>query len=59
MKIKIKFKLNDFWIGAFWESYKINNAPKRQSENTFLKRTDIYICIVPCFPICISYEKVI
>jgi hypothetical protein len=42
MKIRVERKWEDAWIGVFW---------KRQPD-----RCDIWICIVPCFPIHITTE---
>jgi len=39
-KIRFEFKLQDFWIGLFWK--KLEN------------QTDIWICLIPCFPIHIT-----
>ena len=35
--IKLEFKLQDFWSGVFWKNQK--------------DLIDIWICLVPCFPI--------
>lgn len=35
--IKIEFKLEDFWVGAFW----------RRDGAMF----DLWVCLIPCFPI--------
>jgi hypothetical protein len=46
MEIKIEFKLEDFWIGAFWK------REPRWDELRFLgKDLHIWICIIPCLPI--------
>lgn len=37
----IGFKLEDFWIGAFW----------RNTGHS----TDLWICLIPCFPIHLSW----
>lgn len=36
MNIKLEFKKQDAWIGAYWD------------------KDDIWICLIPCFPIHIS-----
>lgn len=43
MKIKIKFKKEDCWIGCYWE--KIHDSWK------------IWVCLIPCLPICISIKR--
>ena len=37
--VRIEFKKQDFWIGAYWDS------------------SNIWICLIPCFPIHISYNS--
>ena len=37
LNIDVEFKLQDFWVGAYW---------KRG-----IHKFDIWICIIPCFPI--------
>ena len=46
LTIRLEFKLEDMWIGAFW----IKNAmvPIQQGKRW---RRDIWICIVPMFPV--------
>lgn len=39
--IEMEFKLQDLWIGAFWK--RLGNC------------IDLWLCIVPCFPIHISW----
>ena len=41
-KIRLQFKLQDFWIGVYWKSS--------------FKLTNIWICFIPCFPINIKLE---
>jgi maltodextrin utilization protein YvdJ len=43
MKIKIKFKWQDMWIGAYWENY--------------LGLKSVYLCIIPMLPIKITFNK--
>ncbi len=40
-RIGLEFKLQDFWIGAFWK--RIGNC------------VDLWICILPCLPLHISW----
>jgi len=39
----IEFKLNDLWVGVFWRNAK--------------EQLDIWICIIPCFPIHFTFKK--
>ncbi len=37
MKAKLKFEPRDLWIGVYWDRSPV--------------RLDVYICVVPCFPL--------
>lgn len=39
--IGLEFKLQDFWVGAFWDITRYNG--------------DIWICLIPMFPIHIEW----
>ncbi len=43
MKVRLEFKIQDCWIGAFW----------RWNRNEYEKiwEWDVWVCVVPCFPI--------
>ncbi len=47
MEYSIEFKMADFWIGAYWES----------TNDTYEVTTNLYVCIVPCFPINIRWSR--
>jgi hypothetical protein len=47
--IHIEFKLEDMWVGVYWKSkYKASNLTRH---------IDIWVCLLPCLPIHISYYK--
>lgn len=52
-RVHIEFKKEDCWIGVYWEhewmTYR-GNPDKR--ERLF---TSLYICIIPCLPIKITF----
>jgi hypothetical protein len=52
MKISIKFEPRDIWIGVYWdkESYFI---PLPLEKWTVVR---VYICLIPLFPIKVSWE---
>ena len=52
MKIRIEFKLQDMWVGGFWE--KIPYLFRSEGLYT----VNIYICLIPCFPIHIWWDKI-
>lgn len=41
-RLRLEFKAQDAWIGAFW---------KRGTD-----RFDLWVCLVPCFPLHYSSE---
>jgi hypothetical protein len=50
--IQILFKLQDFWIGAFWKTRDIEAGTGAK-----WRYFDIWICIIPCFPLHIRLFK--
>jgi len=48
--ISLEFKIEDCWVGAFW---KTNNIQTVEGDVKF--STDIWICLLPCLPIHITY----
>lgn len=48
MRLRFEFKLEDFWIGAFW---RVQNVAAGR------KFIDVWICFVPCFPLHIELER--
>jgi len=58
MRIRIEFKLQDFWIGIFWKTERdLYESNPRTHQSTDRITTDIWICLVPCFPIHITKTK--
>lgn len=43
MRIRLEWKINDFWIGCFWRRFDSG-------------AWDVWLCLVPCLPIHISHE---
>ena len=43
MKITLEYKIQDFWIGLFWQ--------------TKAGKLHIYVCLIPCFPIHIALDR--
>jgi len=43
LSFAIEIKLADFWIGCFW----------KKAQNDLW----IWICLIPCFPIRVHYQK--
>lgn len=62
MKIRVEFKPQDLWIGAFWKSEPLGDmyvSPgARESLRAVQRRyrfVDLWICMIPCIPIHISW----
>lgn len=53
MKIRWEFKKEDCWIGVYWErsDYFLDTDKSYVYPNGQL---DIWICLIPCFPIHIT-----
>jgi hypothetical protein len=47
--IVLEWKLEDFWIGAFWKTTKCKTD---FGEKLF--SVDIWVCLVPCLPLHIT-----
>ena len=61
MKYRFEFKLQDCWIGVFWrttdQQWISNDAPEHGKLwiPSVGKRIDIWICLIPMFPLHILY----
>ena len=53
MKIRLEFKLRDMWIGVFWKNERMQLSGK-EYRNDF----NMWICLIPMFPIHIHVVKV-
>ena len=53
-KISFRFILHDMWIGIYWKTIKLG---LESWTRPITRLTRIYICIVPCFPIIIEFER--
>ena len=49
MTARIEFKLEDVWVGVFWRAEHFE-----LTASTFY---DVWVCIVPCLPIHIMWER--
>jgi len=63
LKARFEFKLEDLWVGVFWRTVRLlpegagmlNAVPL---DHTVLPlQTDWWICLVPCFPLHITWER--
>lgn len=52
MKATIRWVPQDMWIGLFWR------AGKQQLENGHPRQqVDLWICLVPCVPLHLTWER--
>lgn len=51
IRIRIKFVKQDCWIGVYWRNVKGIPDGMHQRKNRWLDTTEVYVCLVPCFPI--------
>lgn len=54
IKIRLHFKIQDLWIGLYWEKVNFDYTFKNDYPT---KTVRIWICIIPCFPIYIVFKK--
>lgn len=47
--MKIKFEPRDLWVGIYWD-----RCGRITTLETDKQRYNIYICLIPCFPIIFS-----
>lgn len=50
MKIRLEVKLEDLWVGAYWHT----DPPLWRGSATV--RRHIWICLLPCLPLHISWD---
>lgn len=56
MNVRLKFVPRDLWIGVFWRrlwTWKPIAFGKQGAFWTY----EVYICLLPCLPIVISWER--
>lgn len=49
-KVRIEFKLADFWIGAFWSTEYLDKLPPVLVAQE-RKAYHLWVCLLPCLPI--------
>ena len=47
----LEFKLEDFWVGVFWRRDSGYGALDGYGSRIAYKQFDIWICLIPCFPL--------
>jgi len=47
IKIGVRFEPRDLWIGVYWNRFECAGG----------KYLDVYICLIPMFPICLHYAE--
>lgn len=52
-QIRFEFKVEDFWIGAFWNRSESYNS----TIDRIVKILDVWICVIPCFPLHLTFKK--
>jgi hypothetical protein len=51
--IRLEFKLADLWVGVFWKGSEYPEL----FENYWAKCYDVWVCLLPCLPIHISFSR--
>ena len=54
MKVRLLFKPRYFWVGIYWRRGRRSDlfeGPGDRSEIITEHLTEIWLCLIPCFPI--------
>jgi len=54
-QVKIEFDIHYIWIGCYWK----RGIVWSEHQTIAFFTTDIFICLIPCFPIHLVFEKLI
>lgn len=65
MRVRLEVVWRDLWVGVFWrkKAYPDPSCPVvawrggRVVEGRMLVRYDVWVCLVPCLPIHLSWER--
>ena len=59
MGVDWKFKKEDVWIGAYWNVLEVPGPWIGEDFKAYErhKRVDLWVCLVPCFPIHFWWTK--
>lgn len=65
MRVRIELKWQDAWIGAFWRKTELEGkkgdlvygAVSWYTREHLRAQWDLWVCLVPCLPIHISWAK--
>lgn len=57
--VEVSFKPKDFWIGMYLKTFKKEDQGIVVFEESsgIIISFKVFICIIPCFPICITRRK--
>ncbi len=50
VRIRLEFKLVDFWVGAYWSTEHLDRLPPTMADME-RKVSHLWICLLPCLPI--------
>lgn len=52
IKVRLRFVPQDLWVGIFWRRQHL------MANRHTIRRTEVFVCFVPCFPIVITHDVV-
>lgn len=52
MKLQLEFKPQDLWVGAYWRRALLERPLKG-----WFYRYDLWVCLLPCLPIHLTWEE--
>jgi len=56
MKISVRFKKEDLWIGIYWDSDHLCFTRKLGKSRYEIFMVNVYVCFVPMVPIHIRFQ---
>lgn len=69
MRVRLEWKLQDLWVGAYWTKKEISEEsatyydnviklPVKTDEYVWKRYThDLWVCVLPCLPIHFTWTK--
>lgn len=52
MRVQLKLVWQDLWVGIFWRRSHL------LANRHLIRRTEVFVCFLPCLPIVITYDEV-
>lgn len=53
-RIALEWKVEDCWVGAFWKRARLLSVPEPATDGHMI---DIWVCLLPCLPIHLTFRR--